>query len=268
MHFASIVALAILGAASSVEAGCHRRHHNKIASQIQASGSSSSWSSATSTSAAASEKTGDVYQYAAQANLGGSSAGSVQWSSKSTSAAASASTGSSSASSSSSSSSLGWGLKGLKKNGIYFGWLPDDGVFPLSFSPFARLLACHARAQVSRLISLIAIDAGSGGGTAHTIYQIESAVGAKTSAQGWYAQAQSGTLFDGSQFKWRKDQILSGGVFQPAVMPTGGWWGLTASDNRQVRLESPRSGLLLRRTSEVPVADALPFARPSPSARS
>ncbi|KWU46035.1 hypothetical protein RHOSPDRAFT_24931 [Rhodotorula sp. JG-1b] len=200
MHFASIVALAILGAASSVEAGCHRRHHNKIASQIQASGSSSSWSSATSTSAAASEKTGDVYQYAAQANLGGSSAGSVQWSSKSTSAAASASTGSSSASSSSSSSSLGWGLKGLKKNGIYFGWLPDDG---------------------------------SGGGTAHTIYQIESAVGAKTSAQGWYAQAQSGTLFDGSQFKWRKDQILSGGVFQPAVMPTGGWWGLTASDNRQ-----------------------------------
>lgn len=79
-----------------------------------------------------------------------------------------------------------------------------------------------------------AIAAGSGGGTAHTIYQIESAVGAKTSAQGWYAQAQSGTLFDGSQFKWRKDQILSGGVFQPAVMPTGGWWGLTASDNRQV----------------------------------
>lgn len=89
--------------------------------------------------------------------------------------------------------------------------------------------------------SLPAINAGSGGGTAHSISQIEAAVGAKTSAQGWYAQAQSGTLFDGSQFKWRKDQILSGGVFQPAVMPTGGWWGLTASDNRQV---SRRSDLL------------------------
>lgn len=29
------------------------------------------------------------------------------------------------------------------------------------------------------------------------------------------------------------DQIVSGGVFQPAVMPTGGWWGLTAEDNQQ-----------------------------------
>lgn len=58
-------------------------------------------------------------------------------------------------------------------------------------------------------------------------------MGQKTSAQGWYAQAQSGTLFDGSQFKWRKDQILSGGVFQPAVMPTGGWWGLKYEDNQQ-----------------------------------
>lgn len=75
---------------------------------------------------------------------------------------------------------------------------------------------------------------GSGGGQAHTIDQINAAVGAQTAAQGWYAQAQSGTLFDGSQFSYRKDQILSGGVFQPAVMPTGGWWGLTSSDNQQV----------------------------------
>lgn len=73
-------------------------------------------------------------------------------------------------------------------------------------------------------------------------------MGQKTSAQGWYAQAQSGTLFDGSQFKWRKDQILSGGVFQPAVMPTGGWWGLKYEDNQQavaickVRRLSPRFG--------------------------
>jgi hypothetical protein len=76
-------------------------------------------------------------------------------------------------------------------------------------------------------------NTGSGGGTATTIQQIESAVGHKTSAQGWYAQAQSGKLFDGGQFSYRKDQILSGGVFQPAVMPTGGWWGLTYQDNQQ-----------------------------------
>ncbi|SGY60910.1 BQ5605_C007g04502 [Microbotryum silenes-dioicae] len=118
----------------------------------------------------------------------------------SSTSSASSSTSTSSSSSSSSSSSVGWGLKGMKKNNIAFGWLPDDG---------------------------------SGGGTSQTIQQIESAMGQQTSAQGWYAQAQSGTLFDGNQLLWRMDQIKTGGVFQPAVMPTGGWWGLTASDNRQ-----------------------------------
>lgn len=38
---------------------------------------------------------------------------------------------------------------------------------------------------------------GSGGGTSQTISEITSAMGQETSAQGWYAQAQSGTLFDG-----------------------------------------------------------------------
>lgn len=86
------------------------------------------------------------------------------------------------------------------------------------------------RTQVDAFSSL----SGSGGGSAQSIQTINSAVGQETAAQGWYAQAQSGTLFDGSQFSYRKDQILSGGVFQPAVMPTGGWWGLTSNDNQQV----------------------------------
>ncbi|GAA5891140.1 hypothetical protein JCM8208_002516 [Rhodotorula glutinis] len=187
MHFTSLVTLAALGASSisTVAAGCHRRHHSKIASSIAASGSSSQ----------ASASAGNAFVGAAK---GSASSTSVAWSSAADSTASASS--SSSTGSSSSSSSLGWGLKGMKKNNIAFGWLPDDG---------------------------------SGGGTAHSIGDIESSMGQKTSAQGWYAQAQSGTLFDGSQFKWRKDQILSGGVFQPAVMPTGGWWGLKYEDNQQ-----------------------------------
>jgi hypothetical protein len=52
--------------------------------------------------------------------------------------------------------------------------------------------------------------------------------------QGYYAQAQSGTLFDGSQLTDKMQEIVSaGGIFQPAVMPTGGWWGLSSSDNSQ-----------------------------------
>lgn len=53
-------------------------------------------------------------------------------------------------------------------------------------------------------------------------------MGGTSAAQGWYAQAVSGTLFTGEQFGYRKEQILSGGVFQPAVMPTGGWWYVLA----------------------------------------
>ncbi|GAA6046941.1 hypothetical protein JCM3770_003440 [Rhodotorula araucariae] len=186
MHFTSFLALVALGASSvsTVAAGCHRRHHAKIASSISASGSSVAQASAT----------GNAFVGAAQ---GAAKSSSVSWSSSGSKAVST----SAASASPSSSSSLGWGLQGgLKKNNIYFGWLPDDG---------------------------------SGGGTAHSISDIESSIGHKTSAQGWYAQAQSGTLFDGSQFAWRKDQILSGGVFQPAVMPTGGWWGLKYDDNQQ-----------------------------------
>lgn len=90
---------------------------------------------------------------------------------------------------------------GIKTNGIHVGFLPDDG---------------------------------SGGGTSETMAQINSALGLKASTYGYYAQAQSGTPFDGQQLLWRMDDIkAAGGVFQPAVMPTGGWQGLTYADNSQ-----------------------------------
>lgn len=64
--------------------------------------------------------------------------------------------------------------------------------------------------------------------------ELNSAMGAKSSAYGYYAQARSGTPFDGQQLKWRLDDILeAGGVFQPAVMPTGGWQGLKYDDDSQ-----------------------------------
>ncbi|GAA6003902.1 hypothetical protein JCM10207_006460 [Rhodosporidiobolus poonsookiae] len=192
MHFSSFVALVAL-AATGANAGCHghRRHHAKVSSGALSSGKSTK---ASSTEAAGA--TGAIL--AAQATAKASV--SASFSGKGSSTASSSAAVASSSSSSSSSKNLGWGLSGLQKNGIFFGFLPDDG---------------------------------SGGGTSNTITQINTAMGGKSAAQGWYAQAQSGTLFDGSQFKWRKDQIISGGVFQPAVMPTGGWWGLTTDDNQQ-----------------------------------
>ena len=89
----------------------------------------------------------------------------------------------------------------LSKNGIYWGYLPDDG------------------------------DAG---GSKQTMAEIDSWTNAKSAFYGYYAQAQSGTTFDGSQLLAVLDDVkASGAIFQPAVMPTGGWQGLTASDNSQ-----------------------------------
>ncbi|GAA6013640.1 hypothetical protein JCM10207_004799 [Rhodosporidiobolus poonsookiae] len=95
---------------------------------------------------------------------------------------------------------LGWSLKGLKKNGVAFGFLPDDG---------------------------------SGGGQAETIEMIQSKLGVKAAAQGWYAQVLPDKPFDGAQFEARKDQIRnSDGVFQATVMPVT-WKGFTWEDNSQ-----------------------------------
>jgi hypothetical protein len=119
--------------------------------------------------------------------------------------------------------------------------------------------------------------AGSGGGTSQTIQEVTDAIGQATSAQGWYAQAQSGTLFDGQQLLWRMDQIVQGGgVFQPAVMPTGefrspplfvngeGGGTLRISDVSEVAKTADNLP-----TSQVDGGDSLPriTSRQSPSAK-
>ncbi|GAA5921855.1 hypothetical protein JCM6882_009090, partial [Rhodosporidiobolus microsporus] len=97
---------------------------------------------------------------------------------------------------------LGWSLKGLTKNGVAFGFLPDDG---------------------------------SGGGQTESLEMIESKLGVKAAAQGWYAQVLPDKPFDGAQFEARKDQIRnSDGVFQATVMPVT-WKGFTWDDNSQAR---------------------------------
>jgi len=85
----------------------------------------------------------------------------------------------------------------------------------------SRLLS-HFREKNKKLTPLsfpFVCSTGSGGGSAQTIFEIESAIGQSSAAQGWYAQAHAGTLFDGSQFKWRKDQIVKAGVFQRMLSP-------------------------------------------------
>jgi len=99
------------------------------------------------------------------------------------------------------STTFGLSSANLAMNGIAFGFLPDEG------------------------------DAG---GSRTTMAQINQAMGAKSAAYGWYAQAHSGTLFDGSQLLVMMDDVKACNcVFQPAIMPVGGWKGLTKKDNSQ-----------------------------------
>jgi len=64
--------------------------------------------------------------------------------------------------------------------------------------------------------------------------ELNSWTNSKSAFYGYYAQAQSGKTFDGSQLLSVIDDVkASGAIFQPAVMPTGGWQGLTESDNSQ-----------------------------------
>ncbi|KAL8293160.1 hypothetical protein RQP46_000854 [Phenoliferia psychrophenolica] len=213
MHFSTLatplLAASIVSAACSGSKVGHRRHHTRsdasgapVRNGKAASGALTSyylsqgeWSGPSATASGASTAVASVASSAA--------------------ASTSTSTSSSSSSNSTSSSSSSHCPTTLKKNGICIGWVPDDGK---SFSslPAATVLG------------------GSGGGTATTQAAINAKMGSTGSAQGWYSQAQSGTAFDGSQLTSRMDEIVaSGGIFQPAVMPTGGWSGLTASDNSQ-----------------------------------
>ncbi|KAH9818895.1 family 26 glycoside hydrolase [Melampsora americana] len=77
-------------------------------------------------------------------------------------------------------------------------------------------------------------DDGSSGGDRETMAQINSALGTKSSAYGFYSQLSSDKTYDGSQLLAVMDDVKACGcVFQPAVMPTHGWSGLTSDDNSQ-----------------------------------
>lgn len=61
---------------------------------------------------------------------------------------------------------------------------------------------------------------GSGGGQSQSMAEILSSLGGAPSATfGWYAQAHSGTLFDGSQLLAQIEHVVaSGAIYQPAGM--------------------------------------------------
>ncbi|SCV71434.1 BQ2448_3022 [Microbotryum intermedium] len=137
--------------------------------------------------------------------------------------------------------SVGWGLDGVRKQGIALGVIPDDGKSFCTKSSSAQVRSGQrAQAQVinapiSSLTPLGASDGTrSGGGTRQTVDEINLMIGQRVSAQGYYAQVFAGRHFDGWQLLSKMDQIVrNGGVFQASVMPIGGWAGLTWKDNRQ-----------------------------------
>ncbi|GAA6050670.1 hypothetical protein NBRC10513_004210 [Rhodotorula toruloides] len=66
--------------------------------------------------------------------------------------------------------------------------------------------------------------------------KVNSALGIKSSYYGWYAQLPESGDWDGAQLLSQLNDIKACNcIFQPAVMPTKGWRGLTASDNSQAK---------------------------------
>ncbi|TNY22241.1 glycoside hydrolase superfamily [Rhodotorula diobovata] len=64
--------------------------------------------------------------------------------------------------------------------------------------------------------------------------KINAGLGIKSSYYGWYAQLPATGEWDGSQLLSQLDDIkASGAIFQPAVMPTKGWAGLTKDEDYQ-----------------------------------
>ncbi|EPQ30882.1 uncharacterized protein PFL1_01779 [Pseudozyma flocculosa PF-1] len=54
----------------------------------------------------------------------------------------------------------------------------------------------------------------------------------KAATYGWYAQTYPDQPFNGNQLLWQMNDIVqSGAILEAAVMPVGGWAGLTAQDN-------------------------------------
>ncbi|BGP58605.1 hypothetical protein JCM8202v2_006274 [Rhodotorula sphaerocarpa] len=65
---------------------------------------------------------------------------------------------------------------------------------------------------------------------------ITAGLGIETSFYGWYAQLPASGDWDGSQLLSQLDDLKACNcIFQPAVMPTKGWAGLTSSDNSQAK---------------------------------
>ncbi|GAA5899637.1 hypothetical protein JCM5296_001382 [Sporobolomyces johnsonii] len=110
-------------------------------------------------------------------------------------------TASSTSSTSSSTSSIGNGtggliLSGVSKNNIGIGFLPDYN--------------------------------------GETMSDITSGLEIKSSFYGWYAQLPESGDWDGSQLTSQMSDVKNCScIFQPAVMPTTGWTGLTSTDNSQ-----------------------------------
>ncbi|GAA5898418.1 uncharacterized protein JCM6883_001017 [Sporobolomyces salmoneus] len=103
---------------------------------------------------------------------------------------------SSSPSNTSSSSSSSIKLHGLARNNIGIGFLPDY--------------------------------------TNQDMKKITEGLGIKSSFYGWYAQLPESEEWDGAQLLSQMDDIKACNcIFQPAVMPTKGWKGLTKDDNFQ-----------------------------------
>jgi hypothetical protein len=65
--------------------------------------------------------------------------------------------------------------------------------------------------------------------------QIDSTLGGKASTYGWYSQISSSSSYSGSQLLEVLDDVVSSGaIFQPAIMPTVGFSGITPSIASQV----------------------------------
>ncbi|ORY47092.1 glycoside hydrolase superfamily [Leucosporidium creatinivorum] len=167
-------------------------------SKTSDSGSADS-SSAGSTATVTVTASGQTPVATANTSGGASKASSAAGGSKTSSSASPSGSGSSS---SGSSSSGGDGLSGtftgLSRNQIGIGFLPD-------------------------------------GDNGQKMADITDGLSIKSSYYGWYAQLPAdGADWDGSQLLNVMDDIKACGcIFQPAVMPTKGWTGLTADNNAQ-----------------------------------
>lgn len=77
-------------------------------------------------------------------------------------------------------------------------------------------------------------DGGSDGGSQDTMSKLNTLVSSTNKVHayfGQYAQATGSNWGGGQLTQVMADLKASGAIFQPAVMPTGGWSGLTSSDN-------------------------------------